>query len=70
MVSTPPTCPPMPTVLNIGQFLDEDTTGHGWGVQQWVQAYTCVLQHVGEATEGRCWRPVGKDFAPKVLLLV
>ena len=29
----PPDCLPTPTVLNIGQFLDEDTTGHGWGVQ-------------------------------------
>ena len=28
MVSTTPTCPPVPTVLNIVQFLDEDTTGH------------------------------------------
>ena len=70
MVSTPPTCPPMPTVLNIGQFLDEDTIGCGWGVQQWLEAYTCVLQCVGEAAEGRHWRPDGKGFAIKVSLLV
>ena len=69
MVSSPPTCPPIPTVLNIGQFLDEDTTGHGWGVQQWLEAYTHVLQHIREAAEGRCCRPDGKGFAPKVSLL-
>ena len=69
-VSIPPACPPMPTVLNIGQFLEEDTTGHGWGVQQWLEAYTCALQHIGEAAESRHWRPDGKGFATKVSLLV
>ena len=28
-ISTPPICPPAPTVMNIGQFLDKDTTGQG-----------------------------------------
>ena len=69
-ISTPPICPPMPTVINIGQFLDEDTTGHGWSVQQWVEAYTRVFQHIGEAMEGRHWRPEGEDFALKVSPLV
>ena len=53
MVSTPLTCPPAPMVLNIGQFLDKDTTGCGWGVQQWLEAYTHALQCIGEAAEGR-----------------
>ena len=69
-VSPPPTCLPAPTVLNIGQFLDEDTTGHEWNVQEWLEAYTRVLQHVGEAAEGRHWRPKGEGFVPKVSLLV
>ena len=57
-------------VLNIGQFLDEDTTGHGWGVQQWLEAYSHALQHVGEAAEGKHWNSHGKDFVLKVSLLV
>ena len=57
-------------VLNIGQFLDEDTTGCGWSVQQWLEVYTHTLQHIGEAVEGRCWRPEGEGFAPKVSPLV
>ena len=28
-VSESPICPPTPTILNIGQFLDKDLTGHG-----------------------------------------
>ena len=43
-VSTPPACSPTPTIINIGQFLEGDTTGCGWGVQQWLEAYTHVLQ--------------------------
>ena len=39
-------------------------------MQQWLEAYTCALQHVGAAAEGRCWRPEGEGFAPKVSLLV
>ena len=68
-VSTPPICPPAPMVMNIGQFLDEDITGYRWSVQ-WLEAYTHALQHVGEAVEGRRWRPKGEGFTPKVLPLV
>ena len=57
-------------VLNIVQFLDEDTTGYEWGVQQWLEVYTCMLQHIGEVAEGRHWKPWGKGFALKVSLLV
>ena len=52
-ISTSPICPPAPTVMNIGQFLDVDTTRHGWSTQQWLEAYTCGLQHIEEAAEGR-----------------
>ena len=39
-------------------------------MQQWLEAYTCTLQCIGEAAEGRHWKPEGKGFALKVLLLV
>ena len=39
-------------------------------MQQWLEAYTCVLQCVGEAAKGRHWRPDGKGFVIKVSLLV
>ena len=64
VVSESPICPPTPTVLNIRQFLDEDLTGHGWSQQEWLLAYANVLQHVGQATDGRTWRPNGKCFMP------
>ena len=38
-ISTSPICLPAPTVMNIGQFLDEDTTGCRWSTQQWLEAY-------------------------------
>ena len=60
-------CLPAPTVMNIGQFLKEDTTRHGWSMQQWLEAYTHGLQHIRKAVEGRHWRPEGKGFTPKVL---
>ena len=45
--------PPTPTVLNIGQFLNEDLTGHDWSQQEWLFTYACVLQCIGEAADGR-----------------
>ena len=35
-----------------------------------VGGNTCALQCIHKAAEGRCWRPQGEGFAPKVLLLV
>ena len=70
VVSPSPICPPAHRVMNIGQFLEEDTTGCGWSMQQWLEAYTCGLQHVGEAADGRHWRPEGEGFTPKVSPLV
>ena len=37
--SESPICLPVPTILNIRQFLDEDLTGHGWSQQQWLLAW-------------------------------
>ena len=61
-------CLPTPTMLNIGQFLDEklkegDRT-------PWLLAYARTLQHVGEAAEGRTWCPMGICFTLQVSLLV
>ena len=69
-VSKTPICPPSPTVLNIGQFLDEDMEEKGWDQQQWLLAYACTLQHVGEAVDGRTWRPNGVRFTPQVSQMV
>ena len=65
-----PVCPSMPTVLNIRQFFDEDSIGHGWSQQKWLLAYACMLQYLGEATDGRMWRPNGKHFMPQISMLV
>ena len=70
VVSESPFCPLTPTVLNIGQFHDEDLTGHGWSQQEWLLAYAHTLQHMGEATDGRMWRPNGKCFTPQISMLV
>ena len=63
-------CPPTPTIMNIGQLLEGDTTGHGWSMQQWLEAYAHGLQSIREAAEGRHWRPEGEGFTPKVSPLV
>ena len=34
------TCPPTPTILNIGQFLCEKLSSNGWNEQQWLEAYS------------------------------
>ena len=66
--SNTPTCPPAPTVLNIGQFLNEcpkegDHT-------PWFLAYAHALQDMGEATDGRMLWPSGVHFTPQISLLV
>ena len=67
-VSTTPLCPPAPTMLNIGQFLE----GHPREGDRtpWLLAYSCALQHVGEAMEGRTWCPCGVCFTPQISPLV
>ena len=63
-------CPPTPTVLNTGQFLDEDLIGYGWSQQEWLLAYAHALQHMGEAVDRRMWRPNRKHFTPQISMLV
>ena len=65
-----PICAPAPTILNIGQVLDEDLTGHGWSMQQWLLAYVRALQCMGEVANGKTWRPNGRCFTPQISLLV
>ena len=69
-VSKTPICLPSPTVLNIGQFLDEDAEEKGWDQQQWLLAYAHTLQRMGETADGRTWRPNGVQFTPQVSQLV
>ena len=58
-------CLPTPSMLNIGQFLDEEGDH-----MPWLLAYTCALQHMGEVTEGRMWCPMGMRFTLQVSPLV
>ena len=67
-VSTMPLCPPTPTMLNVGQFL-EACLREG-DCTPWLLAYTHALQHMGEAVEGRTWCPSGLHFTPQISLLV
>ena len=61
---------PAPTILNIGQFLNEDIKGCGWDFQNRLEAYACTLQWITKAAKGRCWMLMGRDFILKVSLLV
>ena len=49
------TCPPTPTVLNIGQFMTEEEMTGGMGEPQWFVAYSHALQWVGEAAQRQKW---------------
>ena len=67
-VATIKFCPPDPTMLNIGQFLDEEPKE---GVPTpWLLAYTHALQCMGEAMEGRAWHPIGMHYTLQVSPLV
>ena len=55
-------------MLSIGQFLDEDMKEGD--CMPWLLAYTCALQHMGEATEERTWYPIGMHFTLQVSLFV
>ena len=48
-----PTCPPAPSSLNIGHWLQEDHEVNE--SQKWIEAYACTLQHIAEASVGRYW---------------
>ena len=49
-VLNPPVCPPAPSQLNIGCWFWEDS-GAGEH-QKWIEAYTCTLQWLAEASVG------------------
>ena len=68
MVSTMPICPPAPTMLNIGQFL-EGRPKEG-DHTPWLLAYAHALQRMGEAAEGRMWHPSGMCFSLQISPLV
>ena len=68
-VSTMPLCPPVPTVLNIRQFLDKCPKGRGY-CTPWLLVNDHALQCVGGATEGRMWHPSGMCFTPQISLFI
>ena len=49
------TCPPAPTILNIGQFVTDEEMAGGMGEPHWFVAYYHTLQRVGEAAHGWKW---------------
>ena len=63
-VATTNFCLPTPTMLNIGQFLDEELKEGDHTA--WLLAYTCALQCMGEALEGRTLHPIEMHFNPQV----
>ena len=67
-VATTMFCPPALTMLNIGQFLDEELKEGDH--TPWLLAYARTLQCVGEAVEGRMWCPMGMHFTLQVSPLV
>ena len=67
-VSNTPICPPAPTVLNRGQFLNE--CPKEGDRMPWLLAYACMLKNMGEAADGRMWWPSGVCFIPQISLLV
>ena len=69
-MSKTPICLPSLTVLNTGQFLNEDVEEQGWDQPQWLLAYAHALQHIGEVADGRTWRPNGKQFIPQISQLL
>ena len=61
-------CPPIPSVLNIGQFLDKGVDVKN--CVSWMLAYAPAIQCMGEAAEGRMWHANGMHFSSQVSLLV
>ena len=64
----PPTYPPTPTSMNIGYWLRE--SGREDEKQLWIEAYTCALQHMAEASVGQRWITEKGTRVPKVSKLV
>ena len=64
----PPICPPAPSLLNIGHWLQEDCKEDDR--QHWIEAYACSLQYMAEASTGQSWTTEGKTMVPEVSSLV
>ena len=64
----PPMYPPMPTSMNIGYWLHE--TRKKDDQQLWIEAYTCALQCVAEASVGRRWITYKGIRVPKISRVV
>ena len=64
-------CPPIPTILNIRQFMTKEEMTGGLGEPHWFMAYSHALQWVGKAACGQKWEwPVREAFEVKVSSLV
>ena len=48
-------CPPVLTIINVGQFMTNEETAGGMGEPHWFVAYSCALQQLGEAACGWKW---------------
>ena len=64
----PPMYPPTPTSMDIGCWLRESDNKDEW--QLWIEAYTCTLQHVAEASMGQRWIAYKGIRVPKISRLV
>ena len=63
----PTSCPPAPTNMEIGRWLPLDRDNReGSREDLWIEAYTCRLQRVAEASTGRSWVAEGEGMAPCV----
>ena len=67
-ITHPTSCPPTPTNMEIGWWLPLDWEGSREAL--WIEAYTCCLQRVVEASSGWSWVTEGKGMAPQVSPLV
>ena len=64
----PPTYPPTPTSMNISYWLRE--SGGEDKRQSWIEAYTCALQCMAEASVGQRWITEKGTRVPKISRLV
>ena len=62
--------PPVPSNMNIGQWLEESPTNIEEEIQFWIKAYADGLQRVGEAADGWQWMLSGMSFLPTMSPLV
>ena len=63
-ITHPMSCPPAPTNMEIGQWLPLDREGSREDL--WIEAYTCCLQRMAQASTGWSWVTEGEGMAPQV----